>query len=410
VALDIGSLYLAGALAAVIASGAMYTGNRIAHRIEGAGPLTLGLLLFGFALVLFGLHAQIGDLLAFGLGNPLLAASGLAFRLAVDRIRESPPGRAPLFAAGLIVLVEWASLTPRSPIELAATVGAVGSAIALLLPLPALLAGQGRAIGRAEIIAACGLLIAVATSLVRAISVWIDPGSVPFSALSAANAAFALASLGIVAAVAVAILVMLREHQRAQEQMHDALTGVFNRRAFLEQAKRVLSLGQRRELACSALLVNLDRFGRVNESHGVRSGDEVLRHVAQKARGVLRPEDLLGRTAGAEFGLLLFATPASGAQALARRLATTLAAHPARIRGVGIPVTASVGIAEWKPGAPLDALELLERADRAVRQAKARGRDTIVGYDELPAQQTASAASAAVSGAASDRAEQGGIR
>ena len=393
--LDVGSIYLAGALAAVVASGAMYTGNRIAQRVEGVGFLTLALLLFGVALALFGLHAQLGNLLAFGLGNPSLVASALLLRLAVDRIQDTPAtGRTPHFIAALICLVEWASLTPRSPIEVSASVGAVGSAVALLLPVPGLFAARDRNIGRAEIIAMSGLLIAAATSLVRAFAVWIDPASVPFSSLSAANAAFALASLGVVAAVAIAILIMLREHQRAQVQMHDALTGVFNRRSFLEQAKRVLSLGQRRELACSALLVNLDRFGRVNETHGVRAGDEVLRHVAQKARGVLRPEDLIGRTAGAEFGLLLFATPASGAQALARRLATTLAAHPARIRGVGIPVTTSIGIAEWKPGTSLEAVELLEQADRAVRQAKARGRDTIVSYAEIAAQQVPTAPTA----------------
>lgn len=386
--IDVGSLYLAGALAAVVAAGAMYTGNRIAHRIEGVGHLTLGLLLFGVALALFGLHGHVGDLLPFGIGNPCLAASAVLFRVAVDRIHAPlPQQRAPLLLAAVISLVEWASLTPRSPIEVSASVGAVGSAVALLLPVPALVAGQGRAIGRAEIIAVSGLSIAAATSLVRAFAVWLDPASLPFTALSAANAAFALASLGVVAAVAVAILVMLREHQRARVQMHDALTGVFNRRAFFDQAKRVLSLGQRRGLTCSALLVNLDRFGRINETHGVRSGDEVLRHVAQKAREVLRPEDLIGRTAGAEFGLLLFATPASGAEALARRLATALAAHPARIRGVGMPVTASIGIAEWKPGTPLDAFELLEHADRAVRQAKARGRNTIVSYDEIATQQ-----------------------
>lgn len=393
--LDVGSIHLAGALAAVAAAAAMYTGNRIAQRVDGVGFLTLGLLLFGIALALLGLHAQLGNLIAFGLGNPLLAGSAVLFRLALDRMRESPPtARMPLFVLAVILLVEWASLTPRSPIEVAASVGALGSAVALVLPVPSLLAAQGRTIGRAEIIAVSGLLIAAATSLVRAFAVWIDPASVPFPALSAANAAFALALLGVVAAVAVAILVILREHQRAQVQMHDALSGVFTRRAFFEQAKRVLSLGQRRQLTCSALLVNLDRFGRINEIHGVRAGDEVLRHVAQKAREVLRPEDLIGRTAGAEFGLLLFATPASGAQALARRLATTLAAHPARIRGVGIPVTASIGIAEWKPATPLDAQDLLEHADRAVRQAKARGRNTIVSFDEVAAPQASAASSA----------------
>ena len=381
--IDVGSIHLAGALAGVIASGVVYTGNRIADRLDGAGFLTLGLLALGIALALFGLQNQLGDLISFGLGDPLFAAGALAFRLAVDRTGDPPwRYRVPAFTVAVICLLEWGSLIARSPMEVSASVGAVGSAIALLLPLPALF-GRANGIGRAGAIAAVALLVTAATSLVRALAVWVEPATVPLPALSAANVAFALASLGVVAATAIGILVMLRDHQRVQVQMHDALTEVFNRRAFLEQARRVLSLGQRRELVCSALLINVDRFSRVNETHGVRAGDEVLRHVAQKARAVLRPEDLIGRSAGAEFALLLFATPASGAQALARRLATTLAAHPARIRGVGIPVTASMGIAEWRPGAPLDPVPLLEHADHAVRQAKVRGRDAIVSYDEI---------------------------
>ena len=147
--LDVGSIYLAGGLAAVIASGAMYTGNRIAQHVEGVGALTLALLLLGIALAFFGFNAHLGNLLTFGIGNPLLAGSALLFRRAADRIHVAPAGgRMPLFVTGLICLVEWASLTPRSPIEVSASVGAIGSAVALLLPVPALFAGQGRAIGR----------------------------------------------------------------------------------------------------------------------------------------------------------------------------------------------------------------------------------------------------------------------
>lgn len=384
---DVGTIYLAGGLAGVIASGAMYTGNRIANRLDGVGFLTLALLMFGVASALLGLQREVGDLLTLGLGNPLLAASALAFRFAVDRMRDpASDSRVPQFTVAFVCLVEWASLIADASLTVRACVGAAGSAVALLVPLPTLLGRSEPGMGRASVIAAAAFLVATAGSLARAFAVWTDPASASFPAFSPANLLFAVATLGIVAATAVAILVMLREHQRARLQMLDALTGIFNRRAFLDQAKRVLSLGQRRDLVCSAVLVNLDHFSRINETHGARGGDEVLRHFAAKARGVLRPEDLIGRAGGAEFALLLFATPATGAQAVARRLKTTLAAQPARIKGAGIPVTTSIGIAEWRPGDALDAVELLQRADQAVQEAKARGRDTIVRYDEFAKQ------------------------
>jgi diguanylate cyclase (GGDEF)-like protein len=179
---------------------------------------------------------------------------------------------------------------------------------------------------------------------------------------------------------------MLREHQRARLELLDPLTELLNREAFIDQSARVLSLGKRRDLVCSLVLINLDRFSLVNERHGSRAGDEVLRHIAAHARALVRPEDLVGRTSSAEFALMLFATPAVGAEAVARRLKVTLASRPPRVSGAGIPVTASMGITEWRPNSSLDVRALLKQADHAVQEAKSRGRDTIVRHEDLAKQ------------------------
>jgi diguanylate cyclase (GGDEF)-like protein len=388
---DIGTIYLAGGLAGAIASAAMYTGNRIVSRYDGVGFLTLALLLLGVASALLGLHRDIGDWLAFGVGNPLLAASALSYRFAVGRLQDDPHTRIPQFTVAFVCLVEWGSLIADTPGSMRACVGAVGAAIALLVPVPALFQWSEPWAVRGRMIAVAAFTVAAVASLARGTAVWTDPGSVPFTAFSLPNLFFAVTTLGIVAATAVSILVMLREHQRARLQMLDALTEIYNRDAFLDQAARLLSLGKRRDLACSVVLINLDRFSRVNETHGYSSGDEVLRHVALQARAVLRPEDLLGRTSSSEFALMLFATPAVGAEAVARRFKVTLAARPPRVAGAGIPVTTSMGIAEWRPGSALDAAALLKQADQAVQEAKQRGRDMIVRYDELAKQPAAAA-------------------
>jgi diguanylate cyclase (GGDEF)-like protein len=388
--LDVGTIYLAGGLAGVIASGAIFTGNRLSSRHDGLASLTLASLLLAVGLVALGLHREMGDWLALGIGNPLLAASALAFRFALVQLQQPVKRtRIPQFTVAFVCLAEWASLTADTSGTVRACVGAAGTAAALVLPVPSLVGGREPWMGKARYVAAAAFLVASAASLARAFAVWADRASAPLVAPAPANTLFAVAMLGIVGAAAVVFLVMLREHQRARLQMLDGLTEIFNRDAFLDQARRVLSLGQRRDLACSAVLVNLDRFSRVNETRGYSAGDKVLRHIAAQARGVLRPEDLLGRSSSAEFALLLFATPGAGAQAVARRLKVALAAHPPRVGGVGIPVTASIGIAEWRPGSSLDASALLDQAGQAVREAKARGRDGIVRYDELAQQPAA---------------------
>jgi len=381
---DVGTIYLAGGLVGVIASGAIFTGSRLSGRHDGLAALALATLLLALGLAALGLHGELGDWLVLGIGNPLLAAGALAFQFAVNQLHQPVKRtRIPQFTVGFVCLVEWASLIADTTGTVRASVGAAGTAAALVLPVPSLVRGREPWVGKARYVAAGAFLVASAASLVRAFAVWADRASASLVAPAPANMLFAVSMLGIVGAAAVVFLVMLREHQRARLQMLDGLTEIFNRDAFLDQARRVLSLGQRRDLACSAVLVNLDRFSRVNEERGHRAGDEVLRHIAAQARGVLRPEDLLGRSSSAEFALLLFATPAAGAQAVARRLKVALAAHPPRVGGTGVSITASIGIAEWRPGSSLDPSTLLEQADQAMREAKARGRDGIVRYDEL---------------------------
>lgn len=386
---DIGTIYLVGGLAGVAASSAMYTG-RINSRYDGVGFLTLALLLAGVASALLGLHREAGDWVSFGVASPLLAGSALAFRYAVGRLSERLPGtRIPQFTVAFVCLLEWASLTANISSVERACVSAVGTAVALFVPVPALLKWSEPWAARGRIIALVIFIVAALASLARGVVVWTDPASVPFEAFSPPNLVFAIAVLGLVTATAVAVLRMLREHQRARLELLDPLTEIFNRDAFLDQSMRVLSLGKRRDLACSLVLINLDRFSLVNERHGSRAGDEVLRHIAAHARTLVRPEDLVGRTSSAEFALMLFATPAVGAEAVAKRLKVTLASRPPRVGGAAIPITASMGITEWRPGAPLDIRALLMEADQAVHQAKSRGRDMIVRHDELAKQPAA---------------------
>ena len=376
---DVSTIYLAGAFVSLFVSAVICFGGGLSSRHNGLASVAFGAFVLALALASTGVRGDPGVWLTLGLGNALLAGSALLFRFAVDELRERHERtRIPQFTVGFVWLAELASFVADTSLAVRAAVGAIGTAAAFLLPVPSLVRGPEPGLAKTHFVAGAAFLFGALASLARGIAGLVDAANASPTAQTAANAVFALATLGIVAACAVAFLMMLRQHELVRLAMLDGLTEVFNRRTFMDQAKRVLSLAQRRGLTCSVVLVDLDHFNRINDQHGYRAGDEVLRQFVAQARGVLRHEDVLGRSGGGEFAMLLFATPATGAQAVARRLQGAMAARPPKIGEIRVPVTGSYGISEWRPGSDPEGTELLHRADQALNDAKERGRDRIV--------------------------------
>lgn len=154
----------------------------------------------------------------------------------------------------------------------------------------------------------------------------------------------------------------------------DALTGLNNRRAFVELAEVSLSYCQRNQLPVSTLILDIDHFKRINDSHGHSVGDQVLREVAQVLAGAIRRSDICARTGGEEFAVLLPDTPLAEAAKVAEKVRLAIAAHVTHSQGGEIRVTASCGVASGNES--LDAL--LQQADAAMYQAKEAGRDRVI--------------------------------
>ena len=130
----------------------------------------------------------------------------------------------------------------------------------------------------------------------------------------------------------------------------------------------------------SFFMFDLDHFKHVNDRHGHRVGDAVLRHVAHLCRQSLREEDLLGRYGGEEFAAVLPDTDHTEALQLAERLRRTVEEHPLRLEGCPLPLTVSVGVSTLPGGSHRLSLEhLLDRADQALYGAKRAGRNTVAG-------------------------------
>lgn len=156
----------------------------------------------------------------------------------------------------------------------------------------------------------------------------------------------------------------------------DPLTGVTARAVLAEAGNRMLAEARRHGRAVSALLLDLDQFKPVNDSLGHEAGDRMLRHLAERARRVLRGEDLLCRLGGDEFVALLPNTDLAGARRVAERLHEALTRDLLVFRGVELPIPVSMGVAEALPG-ETDLQALIKRADEAMCAAKRAGGDRV---------------------------------
>jgi len=152
--------------------------------------------------------------------------------------------------------------------------------------------------------------------------------------------------------------------------LKDALTGVLNRRAFYEFAKKLLAVSQRENKPVSLIMCDIDRFKSINDTHGHHVGDIVLREVAQAIQRNTRESDIVGRYGGEEF-VIMVPVGREEAKAVAEKLRKKVE----ELRPEGIKVTCSFGVAQYRQGESLE--DLLNRADMAMYRAKEKGRNRV---------------------------------
>ncbi|MGH2935765.1 MAG: diguanylate cyclase [Gaiellaceae bacterium] len=168
-----------------------------------------------------------------------------------------------------------------------------------------------------------------------------------------------------------------RLHRLVERQaLVDGLTGIANRRACEDALSHEIARAGRLNTPLTLVVADLDDFKSVNDLHGHAAGDDVLREFASVLRGTLRESDLAGRWGGEEFVLLLPGTQAEGGVQLAERVRSALAERSFAGRdGAVLQVTCSFGVAQHKPG--VGERELFAQADRALYQAKRRGKNRV---------------------------------
>jgi diguanylate cyclase (GGDEF)-like protein len=168
------------------------------------------------------------------------------------------------------------------------------------------------------------------------------------------------------------IRAVLRTAENRRQAIYDALTGLFNRRAFDDLVVRGLSARERYGQELSLVAIDIDHFKAVNGTFGHDVGDDILRAFADINRNICRPSDLPCRWGGEEFVLLLPETGLEGANRTAERPRLDIETN--EFKAVGT-LTASLGVAQVRHSKSADRLQ--KRADEALYEAKNNGRNYV---------------------------------
>ncbi len=195
------------------------------------------------------------------------------------------------------------------------------------------------------------------------------------------------ALVGIALALLLGALILLwrrddRMRDLQREASHDSLTGLKNRRRFEEELRTAMARSRRDRTTGALLMIDLDHFKQVNDSHGHPAGDRLIEGIAGVLRRRTREGDVLARLGGDEFAVVLPHCSRSEALVVAEAIAEAIRSHQSE-HGDVPPVTASVGAAMFGDDPRLSFASIVSEADAAMYAAKDKGRDGVCVFDPV---------------------------
>lgn len=209
---------------------------------------------------------------------------------------------------------------------------------------------------------------------------WLAAGNFPLAqtiTFGVYSASYVLVAIGFLAS-----LVVENQQKLSHLAVEDPLTQLLNRRGLEKALHITLAQASRQNAPTAAIMVDIDHFKEVNDNFGHEAGDQVIRQIALVLQRRSRSGDVVGRTGGEEFLLVLPDTDLDGARILAERIRADIGEVPLVINQQPIPVTVSLGVAGTIGEIELDRLS--QEADRAMYLAKRGGRNRVASVENKP--------------------------
>lgn len=262
----------------------------------------------------------------------------------------------------------------------------VGQALPLVLSLRLLLSPPEGRVSPGARLSGIVILGMIAIFVARAIG---NSFGGDFSAVAAGqgHAVMVLALLFLSMTLNFGFLLMAMDRLRnevADLALLDDLTGVANRRHLLQRLSEECARSERSDEPFSLLVIDLDGFKAVNDTYGHAAGDACLQHFTLMAQTRLRPGDLLARTGGDEFCVVLPSSSLREGALIARRVLEVCRRDAAGCSGNDIPIAISIGVAQWDRDIGQFPDRLIAHADHALYAAKKNGKNDFAVYDAAP--------------------------
>jgi diguanylate cyclase (GGDEF)-like protein len=317
------------------------------------------------------------------LGNLSVLAAMIALHRGIGLFIDAPlPTRVHALAVVIVLVASWLGLAPEHAALRVSTMSAVLTVITLRSSVD--LYRYGRDVVRQPHtwLLSAPLAAAAAMFFLRGVRVVLHPEAVATEMVndSGVNIVSAIAYMVIMLTFHATLMGLVIGRLLAElryRSRHDGLTGLLNRRAMEETLLAQVQRSRRTGEPFAVLMLDLDRFKTINDRHGHAAGDHALKHTAAVLKAELREVDAVGRFGGEEFLVLMPGATVETARPVAERLRTALVTNAPQIEGATVPLSASIGIAQWREPRE-EPSRLVMRADAALYHAKLRGRDCVV--------------------------------
>jgi len=289
-------------------------------------------------------------------------------------------------AASCIGLYVFLVLDDNMPMRMVAY--SLGQSVSIGMTLPLLLRRQeSRDNPGARLAGYVGLLI-IGVHIAR--SIWALPiigGDMTVTNFTGVQAALILAQVFLGMAWNFGFMLMAMDRLRnevADLALVDDLTGVANRRHLIQRLTEECARSERSGEPFALLVIDLDGFKSINDTHGHAAGDACLQHFTLMAQTRLRPGDLLARTGGDEFCIVLPSSSLREGIMIARRVLEVCRQDAEGCTGLDIPIGVSIGVAEWTEAIGRFPESLIAAADEALYAAKKEGKNRYAAYGDAP--------------------------